>query len=352
MPTQNNRFAGKGRMAAPLAAALATLMVAPLAMADVQVYGRAHVTVDSLSDGSNSALNVSSNSSRLGFRANTGVADGLTAIMQIEQEVRYENGAGNFASRDTFVGLRGEFGQVRLGFFDTPLKRLRGSVDLFGDQIGDARNMTRLRDNYSGADYDFETRFRNSIHYRSPTFNDVTFDFQYSTNTDSAATTDGDNDAISTALTWDTGDTMLATAYERKNDSGSDSLRFAFGQTLGDLRVVGMMQFATIKGSTLGADQDVDTYGLGASYRLSGDTTLKGQYYWVSADGTDRDANMLAVGVDHRLSSSFRLLAAYARTSNDANVRYSMSAGGHGAQVYGAPGQNPYGFSVGFRYDF
>lgn len=333
-------------------AVLTALMTAPLAMGDVQMYGRAHVSVDGLSDGDDSAWNVSSNSSRLGFRADTAVADGLTAIAQIEQEVRYENGAGNFASRDTFVGLRGEFGQIRLGFFDTPLKRLRGSVDLFSDQIGDARNLTRLRDNYSGADYDFETRFRNSIHYRSPSLNNVTLDFQYSTNTDSAATTDGGNDAISTALTWDTGDTMLATAYERKNDSGSDALRFAFGQTLGDLRLVGMVQFATLKGSTLGADLGVDTYGLGASYRLTGDTTLKGQYYWVSAAGADRNADMLAIGVDHHLSSSFRFLAAYARTGNDAIARYSMSAGGHGAQVYGAPGRDPHGFSLGFRYDF
>ncbi len=350
MLKQLTNFSSGPTLAFLLIAALAS----PTALAQVTVYGRAHVTVDQLDNGANSAINVSSNSSRLGFRANAQVQEGLTAFTQIEQEVRYENGTGNFASRDSFVGLRGGFGEIRLGFFDTPLKIVRGQVDFFGDQIGDVRNVTRVRDNYSGpgADYDFDTRFRNGIHYRSPKFNDVTFDLHYSTNTSAGSTTTGQNDAWSTALTYSTSNTYLAGSYERKNDTGSNAMRLGAGQTLGSMRINALIQTATVKGSTLGADQDVNTYGFGASYPLSSATTIKGQYYWVQADGNERDARMFAVGADHRIGA-LRLLFAYARTSNDDNAVYAMSRGGHGAHVAPAtPGDTTSGFSAGVRYDF
>lgn len=324
----------------------------PLAIADVEIYGRAHVSVDNLSDGDDQGFNVSSNSSRLGFRASLDVAEGLTGFMQLEQEVRYENGSGNLASRDSFVGLRGSFGQVRLGFFDTPLKLISGKVDFFRDQIGETRNVTRLRDVYSGGDFDFDTRFRNGIHYQSPSFNDVTFDLHYATNTDAGANIDGNNDAISTAVTWETSENYLAIAYERKNDTESEAWRAGAGKTIGDWRINGLVQLATIKGSTLGAAQDVNTYGGGASYKLNSEITLKGQYFIVDADGIDRSAQMLTIGLDYLWNSSFRLLLAYAQTDNESEASYAMSRGGHGTQVTPLTGEMPQGLSAGFRFDF
>src|SRR5690606_26304782 len=123
----------------------------------ISFYGRAHVTVDVLDDGEDDGANVSSNSSRLGIRGSTEIAEGLKGILQIEQEVRYDNGSGNFATRDTFVGLEGGFGGVRLGFIDTPLKLIRANVDFFGDQVGDVRNVSRL--NQAPFSQDFDARF-------------------------------------------------------------------------------------------------------------------------------------------------------------------------------------------------
>lgn len=341
-----------------LAAAVATAMLAPaaaLADTSVQLYGRAHVSVDWLDNGVDDGINTSSNSSRLGFRANHDLGNGLTAIMQLEQNIRWEEGSGNFASRDSFMGLRGNFGTFRLGFFDTPLKAVRSNTDFFGDQIGDARNLTRLRDGYSGNDYDFDTRFRNGIHYRSPSFSGVTFDIHYSTNTSTGATVTNDNDAISTSISYNQSGLYLAAAYERKNDSKSDAIRLGAQYAFGDFTVAGLAQFATIKGASGfgGVDQDVDTFGIGGSYKIDDKTTVKAQYYWLSADGTERDASMVAIGLDYRIARPFRLLFAYAHTSNDDNARYSMSRGGRDTQLAtAAPGLNHSGLSVGFRYDF
>ncbi len=321
-------------------------------LADVQVYGRANVSTDYLHDGQSGGFNVSSNASRIGFRANTVVTDELTAIMQLEQEVRYENGTGSFATRDSFVGVRGEFGTVRLGFMDTPFKVARARVDMFSDMLGDNRNMTRVRDNYSGGDFDFDTRFRNGIHYRSPTMNNITFDIHYSTNTNTGSSTDNSNDAISSALSWQTSTQYLAAAFERKNDTGSQGVRLVGGQSFGELRINALAQFVTVKESTLGSDQDVNTYGLAASYALAPGRTIKSQLYVSSADGEQRDARMLAIGYEHIVSPAMRMLFSYAHTRNDSNARYSNSKGGHGAQITPLPGEDPYGFSVGLRYDF
>src|SRR5690625_7328852 len=84
----------------PMALAAALPMTA---MAEISLYGRAHVSLDMLDNGAEySELNLSSNSSRLGFKASKEFGD-LTAIMQIEQQVDYDNGEAFTSARDTFV---------------------------------------------------------------------------------------------------------------------------------------------------------------------------------------------------------------------------------------------------------
>ena len=302
-----------------IAVAVAAALVAPLAsQAEMKIYGRAHVSVDQLDDGTESGTNVSSNSSRIGFKADKELENGMTALFQAEQEIRYDNGSGaDWASRDSFVGLKGDFGMVRLGYFDTPLKIVRGRADLFGDQIGDARNMTRLRE--FGADFD--TRFRNGIHYRTPSMNGLTGDLHYSTNNNSNTNPPADDtDALSL---------------------GVSAVRLGAYYDFGDFRVTGLGQWADLK-----ASGDVDTYGLGLRYKM-GKTALKGQYYWVDTDGTETDANMMAIGMDYSLDKSTKVYVAYARTDNDDNADFSMAGGGHGAQITPTVGETISGFSVG-----
>lgn len=326
-----------------------------LALADapeVQVYGRAHVSVDMLDNGEDSGMNVSSNSSRLGFRASTEIADGLKGKIQIEQEIRFENGgASTLASRDSFVGLEGGFGGVRLGFFDTPLKKVRGEVDFFGDQIGDARNLTRL--NQGPLSQDFDTRFQNGIHYYTPSFGGFKIDVHYSTNTTTSTNPpDDENAGLSTSLTYKAGDLYVGFAYETsetRNDS--NAMRVGAKYKIGDLTLAGLFQQATAEPVT-GDGVDVTTTGFGASYKVASKTTIKGQVYALSSDLDESDATMVAFGVDHSLNKQFRLLFAYAQTDNDEMSNYRMSGGGHGAQVTPIVGETASGFSAGARYDF
>jgi len=319
----------------------------------ITLYGLAHVTTDYLDNGEEGGMNLSSNSSRLGIRAGLEISKNLKAIAQVEQEVQWENGAGNFASRDTYVGLQGSFGTIRLGYFDTALKAIRGKIDLFGDQIGDLRNLTRLRD-VQGASYDFDTRFRNGIHYQSPSLWGIIFDIHYATNTDNGVNPPGEgNDAVSGSVAFSKKNLFLSGAGEYKSDTSSYALRFGAAYNFGPWRLAGLVQLAVIKKGSEAESAGVNTLGLGVSYKAADKLVLKGQYYRIDAETEMSNADMLALGVDYFLSKPVQLLLAYARTGNNERVSYTMSAGGHGAQLYPAqPGLTANGLSAGIRFSF
>jgi predicted porin len=185
--------------------------------AGLNFYGRAHVSTDFLDNGDDSDLNVSSNSSRIGVRASTDLGEGLKGILQVETQINYDNGSGSLANRDTFVGLEGGFGRVRFGQIDTPLKQIRSTVDVFGDQIGDLRNLTRLNGS-TGAPFtgqDFDARFKNGVYYNTPSLNGFVFNFHYTPEVKEATNLDDDSAAYSTSLAYDAGNLYLAIAHEQ-----------------------------------------------------------------------------------------------------------------------------------------
>lgn len=322
--------------------------------AAVEVYGRAQISVDILDDGAESGANLSSNGSRIGFRTGSEIAPGLQGRLQLEQEVRYDNGNNNgtntFTSRDSFVELEGDFGGLRLGFFNTPFKNLRGEVDFFNDQIGDARNLTKL--DQAPYSQDFDGRFRNGIQYSSPKFNGFNLTLHHSTNNSEGANPPDDAlSANSIALIYNVGNLFIGTAYEKheaRNDS--DAVRIAARYKLDRLTLVGLFQAASVE--TLVDPEDVDTFGFGASYAYTENTLFKGHVYSLSADSEESDARMIALGADHSLSKQFRLQFVYAATDNDELAVYRVSAGGHGDKVTPFPGEQATGFSAGVRYDF
>lgn len=332
----------------------AGLAAASPAMAqNVTIYGRAHLSVDSLDNGLDSGTNVSSNSSRLGFRANTELDGGLTAFMQIETNVRFDEGSGAWASRDSFVGLRGDWGQVRLGQFDTPLKVVRGKVDMFGDRIGDIRNLTRTATGGTGEaniGNVFDERYQNGIHYRSPSFSDFTFDLHYTPHRTTGATVDNLRESWSTSLAYEVKGLYVGIAYETfegDNDLDPNAIRLGAYYDIGDWRVAGMYQTAS---DVPGGDRDV--YGLGLSYKV-GNYVLRGQWYQAGEnDLADSGANMFVVGFDRNFGRAFTLYFAYGVTNNDDNAAFRVSAGGRDTQLAAVTGENSSGLSLGFVYNF
>jgi predicted porin len=91
---------------------------------------------------------------------------------QSSADFRGVNGDG-FCTRNSAVGLKGGFGNVFVGIWDTPFKRTIGNVGgrdtgIFGTAGPLAGNSTSTTDGASAGV--FKRRQRNSINYDSPSF--------------------------------------------------------------------------------------------------------------------------------------------------------------------------------------
>lgn len=315
-------------------------------VADIAVYGRAHLSVDLLDDGADySELNMSSNSSRLGFKASKDY-EGITALIQIEQEIDFSDSGSTFASRDTFLGLKGDFGLVRFGKFDTPFKQARGPANLFGDQVGDMRNITRV------GNARFDERTSNTIHYQTPTFNGMQFNAAYSLHQGDNATDGTDDQAISLSATYKSGNLDAALAYESFSEDASrgerDALRLAGGYRLDNLRLVAFYQMADHSDDS----QDSDVIGLGAEFTVTDKTLVKGQYFVRSAEADDSDSELFTIGVEHKVASDLRFYVNYAMMDNDDAINLAPWNQARTTDVSGAAGETASGLSMGVRFDF
>jgi predicted porin len=115
-----------------LGMAVAAALVAPaVALAQVQVYGTANVTFTSTKYGEStsgvgevSKMAVNSHSSNFGFRSSETLGGGMTGWLQYEFNTQMERNndvtSGNGTPRNTAVGLRGGFGNVYFGTWETP----------------------------------------------------------------------------------------------------------------------------------------------------------------------------------------------------------------------------------------
>lgn len=351
-------------------AAFASVCVAAMALpaaasaADIEVYGQAHLAASYLdNDEDYSAFNLSSNASRLGFRAGHDFLPNLRGLIQIEGQVDFDSNDSDYEvnSRDTFAGLTGDWGLLRVGRFDTPMKILRTRVDFFGNQLGDARNA--IGGNSPGARSGFDSRFKNGIAYRTPSINGFTGEIHYSPETDSGsnAADSNDNDAWSASVTFRQGDLYAAAAYERwsfaedefEDGDGNtqqfeydsrEAFRLAAYYDLGPVRLAGLYQQAQ--------DPDDDAYGFGVRWSLDSQWALKAQYYALDADDSDYDTNLIALGVDYQVVPELRLYLNYARISNDDEQGREPWTTASTLSGTGEVGHDPQGVALGMIYNF
>jgi len=355
-----------------IAIAVGAAMAVPVvAMADVTVYGRAHVSVDFLDDGADySETNLSSNSSRLGFKGDHQINPDLKTFFQIEQQINFTSGSSDnksvdFATRDTFVGLGGNFGAVQVGRFDSPFKVARGPANLFGDQVGDMRNLTRVGDGR------FDERYDNTIQYTTPTMSGFNAKLAYSMHEGVWADDDANSDSVSLSLNYAGGPLEASLAYEKVDEDEDalksnndyfrgerDGFRAAAAYNLTDtFKLVGFYQTLDYDGkkTTSNATRDQltsDTYGLGGEFKITSNTALKAMWMTRDSDAADNDADMWVVGVEHKLDKAVRVYANYAVLDNDDNSKLVPWKEGRSADKGGVNGEEASGLSVGLRYDF
>ena len=338
-----------------IALAIASAVSAPAfaATSNVDIYGKLHFAVSMYDDQDDTLdqineMQFSSNASRIGFKGAEDLGGGLSAIWQIESGINIDEGKGSWASRNTFLGLKGDWGTALGGKHDTPLKLVGRAVDLFGDTIADSRNVLG-----GGSD----ARASNVVAYISPNFSGFNVIAAYVTdfpgNTTTAPDAD-DKDVYNLNATYSNGPLYLGAAYGDGNGHEAAGLgshwRLAAGYTFGNFKVVGQYDSLEDDSTTVGTQNgDYDAWMLGASYTM-GAMVFKGNYMAGEYDGVNgAEPEQWTVGMDYNLSKRTSVYALYA---DGDSIVLGGGAGSSDQIGSGAANGDVNAFSVGVTHSF
>ncbi|SMF55224.1 porin [Pseudogulbenkiania subflava] len=232
-----------------IAVALAALPVA--AMADVTLYGTIEAGIENgktyaqssdLVDGKpvaglfqrnadgklKSGTRIDDTGSLIGFKGSEDLGNGLKAIWQVEQGLNIDgttgptsgNGYGNtFATRDSFVGLQGDFGKVRIGKLSTFNNSDMGNADswIYGTGVNGLY--------YSSINL-LDGRVNNAVRYDSPEFAGFRATALYGVDETRALNADGNrtNQAVwNLGLGYQNSGFYGNFGYVAKKDQGADN---------------------------------------------------------------------------------------------------------------------------------
>lgn len=325
----------------------------------LELYGKAHISLD-YSDpdaaGEDSQFNVSNNSTRIGFRGQHTINSTMSLLWQYEQSVNIDEAGGTFATRNSYLGLKGRFGEVLAGHYDTPSKSLGSTWGMFSDTIGDRRAILGAYNGYGNV---LNDRADNAVMYRNQ-FNALELRAMYSADPESENVSGGldnnDNDLISLSLTYKADQLTVGAALEQWSLDPEN-----LAQEVDNLRLIASysldrLQFGAIFESTDSDDPvyERDAYGLNSKYRFDDTLDMRIQYLVADDHGgqSDTGAQQLALGVFNQLDKATQIYAAVTMTDNDTNAAYQGIDGGHGDELATVAGGSPSSFSVGAVYKF
>lgn len=357
-----------------LALAVASAFIAPAVMADtvnVNVYGRVRAAVESVgSSGATSGNNTTTqtrvvdNSSVLGFKGNEDLGNGLTGMWQVElglesdgdeATVKQCNGSNDcattkdykdfkLASRNTFVALKGGFGSVLLGKYDSPYREMKKGISAPILEDGTSE-IAGIFGKYNSGAQSFYTRQNSTLQYTSPTMGGVEFKIGFAPDESKNSATN--KTRISTSLGYDNDFMFVKGAYETRSDatgSGAtlDSAKAAMlagGYKFGKNGAVG----AGVERLTVGDGDQTNVY-VSAHYKFAEAWTVGINYGQAGEanDAAETGASMLAVGGQYDFSKRTAATLYYATIKNDDGANYNFGdnsidklALGHSPRVLG-----------------
>lgn len=354
-------------------ASSALYLQSAMAQTSVQVYGRLNVDLESIKYSnptggvSGDQNRLSSNSSRLGFRGTEDLGGNLKALFQIESSVNPDAGSGTLAGRDSFVGLQGDWGKVRLGIMDDVFKGMGEYTDRFkGTGIEDDGTIAGM----GGGGVGFTRRQINSVRYDTPHLNGFEGQVQYGWEEEAAI---NPKTSLTMAGHYGTGPFKIGVAYGLHHN-------FTVGRSDKGYRIGAKYDFGSfdVAGGITRLDYDLGTsnivhnyYTISTGIKLGGgvlslkygftpDNSGSAANGAVTAAGSDgarlfkgpnSGAKLYTVGYEYNLSKRTQLYTYYTRISNNANANYRFGTNGINIAQAG-PGASPSGFVLGVSHDF
>ena len=395
-----------------LAAAITLPMPVLADTANVTIYGTADVSFDMANNGdipggaSGTRVNkISSNVSKLGFKGDEDLGDGLKAIWQVESEVDLDGTAANgtaatnvLGSRNTFGGLRSDsWGSLTFGRNDTPYKASDRYMDLFYDHVADNRALMAGGIGKGSADAKgFAKRATDIAIYTSPIMNGFKAAVAYVAGAEGATTSGQSKGSIwSLSGTYDVAPFFGNLAYQ-KNDYGDVGTGVVAAAT--GAAAIGASPNTSERAWKLGGGYKVDQFAVNAIYEKTSDNFgggpvatatatcaalaagascfghkafyVSGQYNITPNDAVklaytkannlqdgnaaNTGAKHVSVGYDHKMSKRTNLYATYTKLNNDTGINYSLNGEGAatGNVVALGKGASPSSLSMGMKHTF
>jgi predicted porin len=325
---------------------------------------------------------VSSNSSRLGVRGTESLGGGLNAIFQIESNVQADAGGSTLASRETFVGLQGSWGTVKLGNFLAPYDDIHpifGNVPTLTTSILSTATLWG-QGQVSKVQGGFDARLNNSLRYDSPNISGFTGSAQVSLGEGTAYPGSPNAYVLSLGGFYTNGPLQLGLAYELNSRvrfaSGNDqALSVAGGYNFGLVRL-GLIyqrlkyeQYAGTTSLTSLGNVSQNMYGASATAPIGPGTLYA---FWGIANGSgscnvagiegvaacrvggavngpNDKAQQYEISYTYPLSKRTLLYAGYVGLNNDQNTAYTFNINPYrqAANGQGPIGGNMNGFVLG-----
>jgi predicted porin len=363
-----------------VAVAVASVLGAPLAAqaqtANVTLYGRLNIDLEFVSgkqpDGSNPRVaRLSSNSSRFGLRGSESLGGGLSAIFQIESDIKGDTGGSVTANRETFVGFQGQWGTFKMGKFLMPeddMHGIFGNVPTYLTSILSTATLWAQGTQSKGGG-GFDARLGNSLRYDSPSFNGLTFSGQVSLRDSSGvadANTDpgGDNgnhlQELRHAFVWggnaiyNNGPIQVGVAFEQNRkvrgpDLNDTDITLTGGYNFGVVRVAGLYEHT--KYETPSGDLKRDLWGISGTIPMGPGTwyafvgrandgkgsAADGTRVGGLAKGSDTSSTQWEISYTYPFSKRTSVYAGYVKLDNDRNASYTFNINAYPIAVGGKP---------------
>lgn len=308
---------------------------------------------DKLSDGE---FSLSSNISRVGLRGEQEVAPDLTVIYQLEQTVNLDGSDGDsLTTRNSFLGIRGHYGELLAGRYDTLFKLVGTRYSLLNDTVADRGAIIGAA---SGLGNVLDRRAENMIMWRASQ-GAWRWAFQFSADSQRATGNVDNNDrkSLGGSLSWHGNQHSATLAHEHYSDLAGgniDATRLGLQHRHGAL--IANVILERIR-------HDLNTGGHGLLDRSAVAVNFgwrQADYLWVvqlmqAMDyprSDDSGALKVSLGVEKQLAETLKTYLVYTQTDNDDNAAYQGVDGTHGDELATTVGNSPQALSLGLRYEF
>lgn len=347
----------KRGMVLAITAAMA-LSASIAAEAGVEVYGKARVSLDYINNddpdpaNEDSTIGLGSNVSRLGFKGDEDLGNGLGALWQIETQVDFDTGAAFQSARNTFIGLSGGFGTVTAGRNETAYRIVTNRLDPFGDTKAD---YNAIVGNVAGTRV-FDNRSSNVISYIAPDMGGLQLQAAYSLNRSSddlpLTKSDAKKNIASVGGGYEAGPFYVAAAYETLGYySGRDAAtayKLGASWNLGQGTTLGGLWENADKG---GANGERSAWYFSAAHKM-GEHTLKAALAMADdLDGVNNSgATQFSIGGFHAFTKATEVYVLYSMMNNDTNGTYGLWSGSQA--IAGFADKSVSALSFGINHNF